>query len=455
MGEIHVKDSGNSLREVKKVFVKDSTGTLRGPIRKAFVRDGSSVRDVFTKIETLSISGTPNSFTAATVEQAKITVSSIDNYVHSQTFTRAIGTANFGGTKTLPAVSATAYGFGAAEDYEVRNWPGASSGFTTLAIGDTITFSGASLALSTQNAGGFNNALQAVYLATGAYAGNRGSVVSGGYLHYNYTNSYGGNVGSNPFSGTSANVSFTVANSAQASATHIVSWVVGGGAQFSQENTQVSMSHGSFTATIVQNRSYNTVTETSANNNTNAGCTFSISGPFSVGTTTFPNTDNIYTAATFINTTIQSALPAGASSSVSSNVVTINFAAGATTDLVFTASNNGPTGSVTPANTNGATSTYINAGTVSASSTVTAQGADQSGNLSVVPITIGSTTTNITIPNNTDTDGAGTAIASALDGLSGVTSSYDSGTNKVTVIASGDVSVGTISDANSLSVSVD
>ena len=56
MGEIHVKDSGNSLREVKKVFVKDSTGTLRGPIRKAFVRDGSSVRDVFTKIETLSIS---------------------------------------------------------------------------------------------------------------------------------------------------------------------------------------------------------------------------------------------------------------------------------------------------------------------------------------------------------------------------------------------------------------
>ena len=87
MGEIHVKDSGNSLREVKKVFVKDSTGTLRGPIRKAFVRDGSSVRDVFTKIETLSISGTPNSFTAATVEQAKITVSSIDNSVHSQTFT--------------------------------------------------------------------------------------------------------------------------------------------------------------------------------------------------------------------------------------------------------------------------------------------------------------------------------------------------------------------------------
>ena len=63
--------------------------------------------------------------------------------------------------------------------------------------------------------------------------------------------------------------------------------------------------------------------------------------------------------------------------------------------------------------------------------------------------------TNITIPNNSDTDGAGTAIASALNGLSGVTSSYDSGTNKVTVITSDDISVGTISDANSLVVSVD
>ena len=78
---------------------------------------------------------------------------------------------------------------------------------------------------------------------------------------------------------------------------------------------------------------------------------------------------------------------------------------------------------------------------------------NQSGSLTVVPITTGSTTTNITIPNNTDADGAGTAIASALDAVSGVSSSYDSGTNKVTVITSGDVSVGTISNANSLSVS--
>ena len=450
MGEIHVKDSGDSLREVKKVFVKDSTGTLRGPVRKAFALDGSTVRDVFTKIETLSISGTPNSYTDATSEQVKITVSSINNAVTATTYVRNKGTANTGGTVSLAAVSATAYGYGNAQDFEVGAFPGGQ-----LAIGDTISFNGASVYLSVQNGGGFNNALQTVYLATNASSYSRGTLVSGGYLHYNYTNQYSGNVGSNPYSGTTANVSFTVANSAQASATHLVQWVTGGGAQFSQENTVVSMSHGAISATVVQNRAYNNVTVQSTNYSANGGATFSISGPFSVGSTTFSNTDNVNTAASYINTTIQSALPAGASSSVSSNVVTINFAPGAVTDLSFSTGNGSASGSQTPADTNGATSTYTEGGSVSASSSVISQGTNQSGNLSVVPITTGSTTTNITIPNNSDTDGAGTAIASALNGLSGVTSSYDSGTNKVTVITSDDISVGTISDANSLVVSVD
>ena len=262
-------------------------------------------------------------------------------------------------------------------------------------------------------------------------------------------------MGANPYSGTTATINFTVGNSSQASATHLVNWVTGGGAQFSQENTVVSMSHGAISATVVQNRPYNNVAVQSTNYSANGGATFSISGPFSVGSTTFSNTDNISTAASYINTTIQSALPAGASSSVSSNVVTINFAPGAVTDLSFSTGNGSVTGSQTPADTNGATSTYTEAGSVSASSSVISQGTNQTGNLSVVPITTGSTTTNITIPNNTNTDGAGTAIASALNGLSGVTSSYDSGTNKVTVITSDDISVGTISDANSLSVSVD
>lgn len=439
MGEIHVKDPSNSLREVRKVFVKDSGGTLRGPIRKAFVLDGSNVRDVFTKIDKLSVSGTPNSFTAATVEKAHITVSSIDNAVTATTRTRSIGTSNQGGTVSLSTVQFNVYGYGAGNDIETVAFPGGQ-----LAIGDTISFSNVFYQAGVSNGGGFNASAASIYLASNS----AGTIVSGGYLGNGYQ--YGDGSTSGYFTNN-----FTVATSTQASATHLASRANGGGAQFSQENTYVYGQVVGFSATVVQNRSYNNVTITNTNYSANGGASFSISGPFSVGSTTFSNTDSINTAASNINTAIQSALPAGASSSVSNNVVTINFAAGAVTDLVISTSNGSASGSTVPANTNGATATYTEGGSVTASTSIATQGTNQSGSLTVVPITTGSTTTNITIPNNTDADGAGTAIASALDAVSGVSSSYDSGTNKVTVITSGDVSVGTISNANSLSVSVD
>ena len=208
-----------------------------------------------------------------------------------------------------------------------------------------------------------------------------------------------------------------------------------------------------FTATKNNTVSYNNVNVQSSSS-VNGGATFSIGGTFSASGT-LSQTNSTNSAASALNTAIQGSLPAGASSSVSNNVITITFAPGAVTDLTGSASGGSASGSVTPADTNGATSTYTPGGTASISAGISTQGSNISGSLTVVPITVGSTTHNISITSGANTDQAGTDIANALNALSGVTASYDSATDNITVITSEDISVGTISNANSLAVSVD
>ena len=56
------------------------------------------------------------------------------------------------------------------------------------------------------------------------------------------------------------------------------------------------------------------------------------------------------------------------------------------------------------------------------------------------------------LSNGASTDTAGSEIANAMNGLADTTATYDSGTNRMTVVASGDTSV-SLSNPNSLSVS--
>jgi len=462
MGEIHVKDSTDTLRDIQKIFVKDSTGTIRGPIRKAFVLDGSNVRDVFTKTDTLSVSGTSSTLNTAQAEQVTITVNSIDNQVTSETYTRTIGTQTVGGSVanlTGSAVLAQGQGsFSVAFSQRAQftsNMTCGSNGNVT-ANGNIVFTSGGSGQGDNAANMGFSGGVRVCHVD--AVVNSAGTISNPAHVYANFT-------GSGSSTTTSASLTTTISSGTSlgipngVTSFKMMSYVQVNknptGDNFSTASSFLNNPSGAFTSTGPTN----TVALTSTNSSANGNCTFSVSGPFTLNSTTFSATDNTSTAASDINTAIQSVLPAGASSSASSNVVTINFAAGAVTDLVFTEVNGSQTGSATPANTNGATSTLTPGGSVNAPNGVTEvivnQGTNESGALSVVPITTGGTTTNITITTNSNTDSAGTQIATALNSISGVDATFDSGTDKVTVITAGDVSVGTITNANSLAVAVD
>ena len=549
MGEIHVKDSTNTLREVKKVFVKDSSGTVRGPVRKAFVLDGGNVRDVFTKIETLSVSGAANTLTPAVSEVATLTVNSINNQVTATTYVRSKGStttaqsASTSYSNSIPPNLTTYHnsnGWQTNSTYypntpilgnigpNIQNtgtsyyyWPvtTASDGqLTTTGDWDiglvsfsngaprpnaTNLFAGTGGNAGNYSYGGMNQAtaeLRTGYAPQGSYSGSLVHTFSGPLTTTYNSSTYGtsgfiptGQAGNQYVStpkimslaanitGLSANTTYYVV------LTFAGSYIGNSGYSFYVALVQGSMNSSSpyysfyadansynygaspyvafgqsnswpprlnFTATKNNTVSYNNVSVQSTSS-VNGGATFSIGGTFSAsGTLSQTNSEN--SAAAALNTAIQGSLPAGASSSVSNNVITITFAPGAVTDLTGSASNGSASGSQTPADTNGATSTYTPGGTATITAAVTPPGGSNvSGSLTVVPITIGSTTHNISITSGANTDQAGTDIANALNALSGVTASYDSATDNITVITTEDISVGTISNANSLAVSVD
>ena len=63
-----------------------------------------------------------------------------------------------------------------------------------------------------------------------------------------------------------------------------------------------------------------------------------------------------------------------------------------------------------------------------------------------------SLSTSVNLSNGANTDTAGSEVASAMNGLADTTATYDSSSNRMTVISPNDVSV-SLSNANTLSVS--
>ena len=75
----------------------------------------------------------------------------------------------------------------------------------------------------------------------------------------------------------------------------------------------------------------------------------------------------------------------------------------------------------------------------------------QTGNLTSATVTSGGNSTSVNLSNGASTDTAGSEIANAMNGLADTTATYDSGTNRMTVVSPNDTSV-SLANPNTLSV---
>ena len=82
----------------------------------------------------------------------------------------------------------------------------------------------------------------------------------------------------------------------------------------------------------------------------------------------------------------------------------------------------------------------------------TVQGVGQTGNLTSATVTSGGNSTSINLSNGASTDTAGSEIANAMNGLADTTATYDSSSNRMTVVSPNDTSV-SLTNPNTLSIS--
>ncbi len=482
---------GSTLRTPHNIYVLDGSTVRR--VRQIRALDGSNIRHPFTKTDFFDFSGTANTLNPAVSEVYQYTIGNATNsgtqtvytgYQQSNTGTRSAtntyswtnsgnnpGSSTFGNSfnrgnlnggqtfqhrilsgtmyvpNATPSNTATFRIDATFRHYRTNTVP------TGQQLGNAGLFTGAYLA----NAATCNWFTAPTTYSTNPYTfqGITGSsgVCNGSYLYdwrnYGYTLSgyypatLSGSHGTItlPSAINYANAGFQWYASIHATAFNAYGVTSGGTSQF--------------TAYVTGQEYYTYYTNhvSSSSSTVNLGATFSFSGAGFSGSGSFSTSNTASTHAETLRSSIAGQLPSGWSATRSNNTVTVTAPAssGNVNDMSVGISN----GSGVNQGTNpspGQTFTVRPASNVSGSGSTTTQGQGQTGNLTSATITSGGNSTSINLSNGASTDTAGSEIASAMNGLADTTATYDSGTNRMTVVAPGDTSV-SLSNANTLSIS--
>ena len=466
---------GSTLRTPHNVYVLDGSNVRR--VRQIRALDGSTLRHPFTKSDFFDFSGTANTLNPATSEVYTYT---IGNSTNSGTQTVYTGYQQ-SNTGTQSQTNSYNWYFGAGNPGSTNGSASWTRNFSTQTQGRFLTGlcywpNASSSSMSYQVGGYIYNAYAFNYGNIGVY--DSSANISGGvnnwttYTHFvgptTWSTKYhephggpsvsGGTSGSSPqFSLVSGSTtgygywggsySFNNSSSAGVGVRVYASFYAGWNASM-QNNSYINVQmYGT------QYYTYYTNHVSSSSSTVNLGATFSVSGDgWSVGSTGFGTSNSANDHAESIRSAVASAMPSGYSVSRTNNVVTITApsASGNVNDMSVSISN----GSGINQGTNpspGQTFTVRPASNVSGSGS-TVQGQGQTGNLTSATVTSGGNSTSINLSNGASTDTAGSEIANAMNGLADTTATYDSSSNRMTVIAPGDTSV-SLTNPNTLSVS--
>ncbi|BAQ86949.1 hypothetical protein [uncultured Mediterranean phage uvMED] len=463
---------GSTLRTPHNIYVLDGSTVRR--VRQIRALDGSTLRHPFTKTDYFDFSGTANTLNPATAE--------VYTYEITQGTNSGTQTVYTGGTTTSVSSSTNSYtwsffaGNPGSTPYGGDSWTRAFSnmGQARYLTGLNYFPSHTSTSMSYQiwirayYANAFNYGNVGVYDSSANIAGGTNNWNT--YTHFvgpttwstKYHEPHGGPSVSGGTSGASPQHALRSGSSAN------WGWY---GSNYSFNNTSsagvgvkvyassfIGYGGGTYGTSYIYCYMYGTTqttsnTVSSSSSTVNLGATFSVSGAgWSVGSTSFGTNNSTSQQAGVIKNAINSALPSGWSVSKSGSIVTVTAPAssGNVNDMSVSISN----GSGINQGTNpspGQTFTVRPASNVAGSGS-TVQGVGQTGNLTSATVTSGGNSTSVNLSNGASTDTAGSEIASAMNGLADTTATYDSGTNRMTVVAPGDTSV-SLSNPNSLSVS--
>ena len=466
---------GSTLRTPHNIYVLDGSNVRR--VRQIRALDGSNIRHPFTKTDFFDFSGTANTLNPATSEVYTYTVGNATNS-GTQTIYTGYQQSNTGTTSQTNSYSWYFYAGNPGSTNGAASWTRNFSTQTQARFLTGINYwpNASSSSMSYQVRGYIYSASNFNYGNIGVYSSNAN--IAGGtnnwstYTHFvgptTWSTKYhephggpsvsGGVTGSSPqyslVSGSTSgygywggNYSFNNSSSAGVGVRVYASFYAGWNASMANYSTIDVQMYGT------QYYTYYTNHVSSSSSTVNLGASFSVSGDgWSVGSTGFGNSNSANDHAESIRSAVASAMPSGYSVSRTNNVVTITApaASGNVNDMSVSISN----GSGVNQGTNpspGQTFTVRPSSNVSGSGS-TVQGAGQTGNLTSATVTSGGNSTSINLSNGASTDTAGSEIANAMNGLADTTATYDSGTNRMTVVAPGDTSV-SLSNPNTLSVS--
>lgn len=469
---------GSTIRTPHNIYVLDPDGSTIRRVReiRALDPDGSTLRHPFTKTDFFDFSGTANTLNAATAEVYSYT---IGNSTNSGTQTIYTGYQSQH-TGTQAQTNSYNWYFGAGN-------PGSSNGnswtrvFGTQTQGRYLTGinywpNASSIRMDYQVGGYVYYAANFCFGNVGVYSSNAN--ISGGsnnwntYTHFvgpttwstKYHEPHGGPTVSGGTSGASpqhslvsgsttgygyygGSYSFNNSSSAGVGVRAYASFYAGYGS---------SMQSNGYINVQMVGTQYYTYYLTGVNQSSttvNLGASYSVSGDGWSGSGTFTNSNTASTHAETMRAGISNMLPSGWSVSRSGNTVTVTAPAssGNVNDMSISISNG--SGVNTGTNPSPGNSSIVRpASNVSGSGSTTTPGVNQTGSLTTATVTSGGNSTSVNLSNGASTDTAGSEVASAMNGLADTTATYDSGTNRMTVVAPGDTSV-SLSNPNSLSVS--
>mgnify|MGYP001175026361 CR=1 FL=1 len=466
---------GSTLRTPHNIYVLDGSNVRR--VRQIRALDGSTLRHPFTKTDYFDFSGTASTLTPAVAEVYTYTVSNATNS-GTQTVYTGYQQSNTG---TQSQTNSYNWWFSAGNPGSTNGSASWTRNFSTQTQGRFLTGinywpNASSISMAYQVGGYIYHPMNFCYGNVGVY--DTGANISGGannwttYTHFvgptTWSTKYhephggpsvsGGTSGSSPqYSSVSSSgyyyymggsYSFNNSSSAGVGVRVYASFYAGWNSSM-QNNSYINCQ-----MVGTQYYTYYTNHVSSSSSTVNLGATFSVSGDgWSVGSTGFSTSNSADTHAETIRSSIASALPNGWSVSRSGAVVTVTAPAssGNVSDMSVSISN----GSGVNQGTNpspGQTFTVRPASNVSGSGSTSPQGSAQSGNLTSATVTSGGNSTSVNLSNGANTDTAGSEVASAMNGLADTTATYDSGSNRMTVISPNDVSV-SLTNANTLSVS--
>ena len=467
---------GSTLRTPHNVYVLDGSNVRR--VRQIRALDGSTLRHPFTKSDFFDFSGTANTLNPATSEVYTYTIGNATNS-GTQTVYTGYQQSNTGTTSQTNSYSWYFYAGNPGSTNGSASWTRNFSNQTQARFLTGLNYwpNASSSSMSYQVRGyiysgnNFNYGNVGVYDSSANIAGGTNNWTT--YTHFvgptTWSTKYhephggpsvsGGVTGSSPqyamMSGTAhtyaywgGNYSFNNSSSAGVGVRVYASFYAGWWASMQNSSYINVQMYGT------QYYTYYTNHVSSSSSTVNLGATFSVSGAgWSVSSTGFGTTNQKSQHAETIKSAIASALPGGWSVSRSGSVITVTApsSSGNVNDMSVSISNgSGSNGTTSPSPGN--TGTVRPASNVSGSGSTSTQGSAVSGNLTAVTVTSGGNSTSINLASGADTDTAGAAVASAMNGLADTTATYDASTNRMTVVAPGDTSV-SLTHANSLSIS--